>query len=304
MSSSSLSAAATEAWSEACRSFGAIDNARMEQDEMLSEARDLHTDLHATSSADQERWEHVRNLYREALKLAKVELTYYQSYAAASALELTLSLGANRNYEDAGRALKSIIAEAESKAAAAAASAREASAAAKNSKKRKSEHSHSSSSAPSRKQQTHLQQYGVSVPDTLAARIPITVGVQVAARTIEDLQVAWIWGTVTRVIADTREFEVEDADDKRKMRKGIREVIPLRPAALPEYTAGTVVLACYPGTTAFYKATVIAPPSASSAPGHYEVTFEDDQGKRQLVDLIAEYDVRKVEDGQSQTAAL
>ena len=58
-----------------------------------------------------------------------------------------------------------------------------------------------------------------------------------------------------------------------------RYVIPLlsseKAKLSPEIPAHKEVLALYPGTTCFYKATVITPPS-SSKNKEYKVLFEDD----------------------------
>lgn len=44
----------------------------------------------------------------------------------------------------------------------------------------------------------------------------------------------------------------------------------------PEIPPHQDVLALYPGTTCFYKATVIAPPSKTKEIRNYRVLFEDD----------------------------
>ncbi|CAG8800700.1 10987_t:CDS:1, partial [Racocetra fulgida] len=45
---------------------------------------------------------------------------------------------------------------------------------------------------------------------------------------------------------------------------------------LPEFPQSATVIALYPGTTCFYKADVVLPPSKISIPLKYLLTFEDD----------------------------
>ncbi|RKP05227.1 SGF29 tudor-like domain-containing protein, partial [Thamnocephalis sphaerospora] len=61
-----------------------------------------------------------------------------------------------------------------------------------------------------------------------------------------------------------------------------------------EFPAGHIVLALYPNTTCFYKASVIVPPSKVRDPrwkGQYVVRFEDDNGQDQAVpsEMVLEF---------------
>ncbi|RUS24392.1 SGF29 tudor-like domain-containing protein [Jimgerdemannia flammicorona] len=70
----------------------------------------------------------------------------------------------------------------------------------------------------------------------------------------------------------------------------IKSVIPIPNESevrlLPEIPPNQDVLALYPGTTCFYKATVVVSPSKNKDPeylGFYKVRFEDDNNETQFV---------------------
>ncbi|KAI8380230.1 SGF29 tudor-like domain-containing protein [Blakeslea trispora] len=97
--------------------------------------------------------------------------------------------------------------------------------------------------------------------------------VQVAARQPskeKDKSEEWILAVVIQYHADKNKYEVEDVDqddygEKQRYMLPPRYVIPVLSSeearSSPEILAQQDVLALYPGTTCFYKATVVAPPS-------------------------------------------
>ncbi|KAI8369365.1 SGF29 tudor-like domain-containing protein [Radiomyces spectabilis] len=120
-----------------------------------------------------------------------------------------------------------------------------------------------------------------------------TEGTSVAARQPKqkDKNEEWILAVVISYHADKNKYQVEDVDQdefgqKQRYMLQPRNVIPVPDGDemrnFPETSAGLDVLALYPGTTCFYKATVIAPPSKnkdSAYPGNYKVQFEDDNNE-------------------------
>ncbi|KAG2231786.1 hypothetical protein INT48_005441 [Thamnidium elegans] len=109
----------------------------------------------------------------------------------------------------------------------------------------------------------------------------ITRGTTVAARQPKekDKNEEWILAVVLQYHPDKNKYQVEDVDqddfgEKQRYMLPPRYVIPVKSSEeaklSPEIPAYQDVLALYPGTTCFYKATVIAPPSK------VKVQFEDD----------------------------
>jgi len=98
--------------------------------------------------------------------------------------------------------------------------------------------------------------------------------------------------------ADKNKYHVEDVDQdetgtRQKYMVPPKNVIPIPSVAevrqLPEIPAHTDVLALYPGTTCFYNAIVITPPSKNkdaSTQGCYKVQFEDDNDETKVVTAI------------------
>lgn len=95
------------------------------------------------------------------------------------------------------------------------------------------------------------------------------VGSQVAFRLRKqrgDEEEEWIQCQVTRVYSDGQRFEVKDPEPDENGNPGqsyktsIRDIIPLPTddelRAMPQFTAGSQVLARYPETTTFYRAEV------------------------------------------------
>ncbi|KAI9365855.1 SGF29 tudor-like domain-containing protein [Pilaira anomala] len=115
----------------------------------------------------------------------------------------------------------------------------------------------------------------------------ITRGTTVAARQPKekDKNEEWILAVVLQYHPDKNKYQVEDVDqddfgEKQRYMLPPRYVIPVKSSEeaklSPEIPAYQDVLALYPGTTCFYKATVIAPPSKSKEIKNYRVQFEDD----------------------------
>ncbi|KAI8094950.1 SGF29 tudor-like domain-containing protein [Gilbertella persicaria] len=120
-----------------------------------------------------------------------------------------------------------------------------------------------------------------------------TKGTTVAARQpSKDKNEEWILAVVIQYHADKNKYEVEDVDQddygqKQRYMLPPRYVIPVlssEEARLSvEIPAQQDVLALYPGTTCFYKATVVAPPSKSKEIKNYRVRFEDDNDEVKYV---------------------
>lgn len=117
----------------------------------------------------------------------------------------------------------------------------------------------------------------------------LTRGTTVAARQPnkdKDGGEEWILAVVLQYHPDKNKYQVEDVDqddfgEKQRYMLPPRYVIPVLSSeeaklSSSEIPPHTDVLALYPGTTCFYKATVIAPPSKSKEIKNYRVQFEDD----------------------------
>ncbi|CAG8605610.1 10539_t:CDS:2, partial [Dentiscutata heterogama] len=98
-------------------------------------------------------------------------------------------------------------------------------------------------------------------------------------------------------------YEVEDADrDEASNRPGERFLVPSKNVLIipkpgemwmPEFPQSSTVIALYPGTTCFYKADVVLPPSKLSVSLKYLLTFEDDDNAERYVDAHYVLDVPK-----------
>ncbi|CAO3608610.1 unnamed protein product [Mucor fragilis] len=119
-------------------------------------------------------------------------------------------------------------------------------------------------------------------------------GTTVAARQPKekDKSEEWILAVVLQYYADKNKYQVEDVDqddygEKQRYMLSPRYVIPVLSSeaakSSAEIPAQQDVLALYPGTTCFYKATVIAPPSKSKDIKNYRVQFEDDNDEVKYV---------------------
>ncbi|KAI8061679.1 SGF29 tudor-like domain-containing protein [Gongronella butleri] len=118
----------------------------------------------------------------------------------------------------------------------------------------------------------------------------VGIGVSVAAKLPTDTKDArneeWILATTVAFHADVNRYEVEDVEQdelgkKPRYRLSARQLIPIPSKAdvRHEMPAGKHVLALYPGTTCFYKAVIVSPPSKNkdiNEGGVYKVQFEDD----------------------------
>ncbi|KAI9262045.1 SGF29 tudor-like domain-containing protein [Sporodiniella umbellata] len=118
-------------------------------------------------------------------------------------------------------------------------------------------------------------------------------GTSVAARQPpqKDKDEEWILAVVICYNHEKNKYEVEDVDQdefgkRQRYMLQPRNVIPIphlsEMMALPELDTGEDVLALYPGTTCFYKAKVVAPPSKNKESAYersYTVQFEDDNNE-------------------------
>ncbi|KAJ1538203.1 hypothetical protein HK405_014013 [Cladochytrium tenue] len=149
-------------------------------------------------------------------------------------------------------------------------------------KKRKHEEKHGTSISKRSKTDEHTEPVGLLSP-----------GAQVVVP--RPAQQDFILAIVVRWIAEKQKYEVEDAEDDEE-NPGTRRcylfpskmVIPLpKAAATREFPDNHIVLALYPGTSCFYRATVITPPSKmvdEDYAGLYAVRFEDDGGFDRYID--------------------
>ncbi|KAL0074998.1 SGF29 tudor-like domain-containing protein [Phycomyces blakesleeanus] len=122
-------------------------------------------------------------------------------------------------------------------------------------------------------------------------------GTSVAARQMQQKGKAeeWILAVVIAYIPDKGRYHVEDVDQEENGAKprymlAPRHIIPVPEGSevhdLAELNTGKDVLALYPGTTCFYRASVIAPPSKNKEvgrQGNYKVQFEDDNDEFKYV---------------------
>lgn len=101
-----------------------------------------------------------------------------------------------------------------------------------------------------------------------------------------------ILARIVRYTEETRFWVVADADDSNKEHfKTADQIIELLPedvdfSNVPRYRRGEKVMALYPGTTAFYAATIVKPPKMKTAAQHQHfvvVQFDGDQDERGLV---------------------
>ncbi|KAI8341290.1 SGF29 tudor-like domain-containing protein [Chlamydoabsidia padenii] len=119
------------------------------------------------------------------------------------------------------------------------------------------------------------------IDSTLVAASPLT---QKDTRNDE-----WILARVLQFHTDKNRYHIEDVDrdeygNTQRYMVSPRQVIPIPDITdnRLEYPSGHHVLALYPGTTCFYKATVMVPPSKNkdmNAIGTYKVQFEDDNNE-------------------------
>ncbi|RIB30442.1 SGF29 tudor-like domain-containing protein [Gigaspora rosea] len=119
----------------------------------------------------------------------------------------------------------------------------------------------------------------------------------------KDIEENWILAIVVGYISEIKSYEVEDADrDEASNRPGERFSVPSKNVIIipkpgemwmPEFPQSSTVIALYPGTTCFYKADVVLPPSKLSLPLKYLLTFEDDDNAERYVDAHYVLDVPK-----------
>ncbi|KAG1441836.1 hypothetical protein G6F56_011313 [Rhizopus delemar] len=112
-----------------------------------------------------------------------------------------------------------------------------------------------------------------------------TKGTTVAAKQ-PDKNDEWILAVVVQYYPDRNKYQVEDVDEdggKQYYMLSPKYVIPVptpKEAELAqEIPVHKDVLALYPGTTCFYKATVISSPNKNKDIKNYRVQFEDDNNE-------------------------
>ncbi|KAJ3234698.1 DNA-directed DNA polymerase gamma mip1 [Chytriomyces hyalinus] len=130
----------------------------------------------------------------------------------------------------------------------------------------------------------------------------LPTGTQVVVRPNQDFILANIIG----FRADRQKYEVEDAEEdedkpgtKKTYWTKLKDiiVIPKSVESRMEFPQGHTVLALYPGTTCFYRATVVLPPSKNTV---YRVRFEDDGGEDRTVPIEFCLDFPKPENHEAQ----
>eukprot|EP00698_Gefionella_okellyi_P003132 TRINITY_DN12925_c0_g1_i1.p1 TRINITY_DN12925_c0_g1~~TRINITY_DN12925_c0_g1_i1.p1 ORF type:complete len:252 (-),score=63.36 TRINITY_DN12925_c0_g1_i1:211-966(-) len=107
---------------------------------------------------------------------------------------------------------------------------------------------------------------------------PLPAGTEVAAKREDQ----WILAQVSKFDAGRKKYELLDADDEegeesdaRKFKIGQDSVLSLGFDG-KELPRGSLALAVFPGTTTFYEAIVVAPPSQRHK-AEYVLTFDEDE---------------------------
>ncbi|ORY30602.1 SGF29 tudor-like domain-domain-containing protein [Naematelia encephala] len=115
--------------------------------------------------------------------------------------------------------------------------------------------------------------------DAYADQLPLAPGRKVAFRVPGQEGENWILATVRKCIQqDKMRYEVEDDDDKQTYNTTLRSLIPLpdpnapihtsaHPSNLEDFPKNAQVLALYPETTTFYRATVRSAPIPGTGMG-------------------------------------
>mmetsp|Transcript_37132 Transcript_37132/g.85824 ORF Transcript_37132/g.85824 Transcript_37132/m.85824 type:complete len:269 (+) Transcript_37132:227-1033(+) len=89
---------------------------------------------------------------------------------------------------------------------------------------------------------------------------------------------SWILATVSRYYPDSDIFEVQDEDDESKLIKLPSENVERLEDSVEGLSKGDMVLAVFPDTTSFYRATISKPVKRSSqGTSELFVQFEDDE---------------------------
>ncbi|KAI9168450.1 hypothetical protein H9P43_007822 [Blastocladiella emersonii ATCC 22665] len=235
-------------WGTARALFLKIDDAHAAKDAALQDAAALHASLveHPRDDPDLDKWEQLVAAYRASLACVRDEITHLEATQDTIG-KLYLAV-----YPDSAHAQAILAAR---RGAAAGGGDR---AAAKNTSKKLQ--------ADTKRAQPKFPpiQFGINSNVTVRARIVDDMGV---------VTYPWIWA----IVRDVRDgfYEVEDVEDKRNLNVTEEDIIPLPPSNYPEFPVGSIVMACYPETTAFYKGIVVATPKKV---GNYHIQFEDDDG--------------------------
>lgn len=123
-------------------------------------------------------------------------------------------------------------------------------------------------------------------PGDTSDQLPLRAGRKVAARQKqqgvkgrEDEGEEWILAKVVKMVGgDKMRYEVQDADDGTRWVTTLKNIILLpdpeaaphissHPSNLEDFARGTQVLALYPDTTSFYRATVVSAPIPGTGMG-------------------------------------
>lgn len=128
-------------------------------------------------------------------------------------------------------------------------------------------------------------------------QLPLRSGRRIAVKQKQngrkDEEDEWILASVHKMVGDTR-YEVQDADDGTRWTTNLRSIILLpdpgaptsssaHPSHMEDFPKASQVLALYPDTTSFYRATVVSAPipakgkaDVGAKAGVYRLAFVDD----------------------------
>ncbi|KAI8089902.1 SGF29 tudor-like domain-containing protein [Halteromyces radiatus] len=236
-------------WKEICTSLVKLEGIQKEAGDVITNINKVHTSGYIENSIPTAIHQRLKDHYRNGITLSSSEIKTINDIIEKVSVLIALRDASEYNVIDGKR------------------------------KKRRNETEDKSivnGSTPSKKVKTHILPPGTSV----AARQPT----QKDSRNEE-----WILATVLQFHPDKNKYHVEDVDhdefgQTQRYMLPSRQVIPI-PDAIehrPEFPPGRHVLALYPGTTCFYKAIVMSPPSKNkdnNAIGMYKVQFEDDNNE-------------------------
>lgn len=118
----------------------------------------------------------------------------------------------------------------------------------------------------------------------------LTVGRQIAFKLPQSAVDEWIQCEITRIVTPGYRFEVRDPEPDEKGNPGksyqcrLKDIIllPLKNQVVKPIPVGTIVLARYPETTAFYKATVC---SYNSKKRMYNLKFEGEEDRHKETEV-------------------
>ncbi|KAL1928445.1 hypothetical protein VTP01DRAFT_2801 [Rhizomucor pusillus] len=243
-------------WKHICSSLAKLDGIQKETDSALEGINEIRKTVSNDEDLPINTAERLRDLYKQSIDLSANEARTISDIVEKVSVLMALREASENSHEQKRKKRKSEADELKSSTA-------------------------SPSSASSKRAKNDVIPPGTSV----AAKQPKQ----------KDKNEEWILAVVISFHADKNKYQVEDVDQDeygQKQRYFIppRNVIPVpdgnESQHLPEVPAGQDVLALYPGTTCFYKATVILPPNKNkdlSTAGSYKVQFEDDNNEVKYV---------------------